>query len=201
MLRRTGTGRMGLMADTSVRLARVSDADEIARITVDSWRQRFDKVLPADVLDRLDAEEISMTWARSILNPPSRQYRTLVAVLPSHDAEIVVGHAAIGPCTDPDACDSEIEFIALEVDPAHHRQGHGSRLMAAAMDIASEAGATGAVVWTVVQDEARRAFLQSAGWAPDSAYRDLAIDPTDEHSPVIREVRLVTGLDSIPSAP
>lgn len=47
-------------------------------------------------------------------------------------------------------------------------------------------------------DEARRAFLQSAGWGPDTAYRDREIG--DE---VLREVRLVTIIadEAAPEAP
>jgi len=36
-------------------------------------------------------------------------------------------------------------------------------------------------------DEARRGFLQSAGWGPDTAYRDREIGDS-----LLREVRLVT---------
>ncbi len=50
------------------------------------------------------------------------------------------------------------------------------------------------LVWCPLDDEPRRAFLQSAGWAPDSAYRDLAVGPAAEGDDrLVREVRLVGG--------
>lgn len=179
------------MTDATVRLARVTDADAMGSINVDSWRTRFDGVLPDHILESLDVSDFAFTWTRSILNPPTRNYRVLVAIDEDAGDSQIAGYAAIGPCTDPDADPSEAELIALEVDPRFHRRGHGSRLMAAAMDTAREAGAAGAVTWTPMQDSVRRAFLQSAGWLPDSAFRDIAVD---DEGHVLREARLVTGL-------
>lgn len=164
------------------------DVDGIAGVNVRSWRVRFAELLPADVLDRMDAGDLAMVWASAILNPPTPGHRVLVAV----DDDVVVGYAAIGPAGDPDAEAGTVELLALEVDPDRTRQGHGSRLMAAAMDVAKEGGAEDAVAWCALDDQVRRAFLQSAGWGPDTAFRDVVVGPGDED--VVREVRLVTDL-------
>ena len=67
--------------------------------------------------------------------------------------------------------------------------------MAAAVDLARSSGSTSAVTWTLLQDELRRAFLRSAGWGPDTAYRDVRVGmETDGTDRVIREVRLVTDI-------
>jgi GNAT superfamily N-acetyltransferase len=173
---------------SGVRLARTPDVDGIAAVNVRSWRARFDGVLPAAVLDGLDPGDLAMVWASGILNPPTPAYRLLVAV----DGPDIVGYAATGPSQDPDAEPDCVELLALEVDPDRTREGHGSRLMAAAVDHALGMGMTSASVWCPLADEARRAFLQSAGWGPDTAYRDVAVGPGDED--VLREVRLVTSL-------
>jgi len=179
------------MPSSGVRLARTPDVDDVAAVNIAAWRLRFADVLPDEVLDGLDAGDLAMVWASGILNPPTPGHRLLVAV----DDDRVVGYAAIGPCQDPDADDLTGELLALEVDPAVQRQGHGSRLMAAAMDHVGAAGMTTAVTWCPVHDEARRAFLQSGGWGPDTAFRDVAVGIQDDGTDrVVREVRLATLL-------
>ena len=179
------------MPVSGVRLARTPDVDDVASINVRSWRLRFADVVPAEVLDSMSAGDLGMVWASGILNPPTPGHRLLVAV----DHDRVVGYAAIGPSQDPDADGNTAELVALEVDPDHLRAGHGSRLMAAAVDHLRAAGMTEVVSWCPVHDEARRTFLQSAGWGPDSAFRDVAVGQAIDGSDlVVREVRLVSEL-------
>jgi GNAT superfamily N-acetyltransferase len=179
------------MPTSGVRLARTSDVDDIADVNVRSWRAHYSHVLPADVLEALDARDLAMSWASSILNPPIASQRVLVAV----DDDRVVGYAAFGPSQDPDADAQTAELLALEVDPDRLRAGHGSRLMAAAVDHLRANGMQSATTWCALADEPRRSFLLAAGWGPDSAFRDVAvgIDSTGEDI-VAREVRLVTDL-------
>jgi len=184
------------MPTSGVRLARTSDVDDLAAVNVRAWRGHLTGILPTWVLDALDARDLAMVWASSILNPPLATQRILVAI----DDDVLVGYAAIGPSQDPDADAGTVELLALEVDPGRERRGHGSRLMSAAVDYARSVGAESAVAWCALLDEPRRAFLQSAGWAPDSAFRDVDVsggnaDEAGAADPmVVREVRLVTDL-------
>lgn len=180
------------MPESGVRLARTSDVDGIADVNVRSWRQRFTGTLPAEVLDAMDPSDLAMVWASGILNPPTTGHRLLVAV----EGGDVVGYAAIGPSQDPDAVAGTGELLALEVDPGQQRTGHGSRLLAAAVEHARAGGLDTVLVWCPLDDEPRRGFLQSAGWAPDSAYRDLAVgQAADGDDRLVREVRLVVAID------
>lgn len=180
------------MPESGVRLARTSDVDGIADVNVRSWRQRFADTLPAEILDSMDPSDLAMVWASGILNPPTKGHRLLVAV----EGSDVVGYSAIGPSQDPDAEAGAGELLALEVDPDQQRQGHGSRLLAAAVEHARAGGLDSVVVWCPLDDEPRRAFLQSAGWAPDSAYRDLAVGQAEDGTDrLVREVRLIAAID------
>ena len=149
---------MGAMPESGVRLARTSDVDGIAAVNVRAWRQRFATTLPADLLDTLDEGDLAMVWASGILNPPTTGHRLLVAV---HDGD-VAGYAAIGPSQDPDADDRTVELLALEVDPDRQREGHGSRLMAAAIDHARGAGMESGTTWCPL-DGREPARLPSVG--------------------------------------
>lgn len=177
----------------SVRLARTSDVDDIARVQVRSWRASYAGILPAEVLDALDESDIALEWGRALLRPGP--HRLLVA---TDGTGAVVGAASIGPSGDPDAGDDPAlapgEVGLFVIDPDAWRQGHGSRLLAACVDLLVQGGHFEAVTWVPLADEARRAFLQSAGWGPDSAYRDLAV--TDDAT--VREVRIVSVLADPP---
>ena len=177
---------------TGARLARTSDVDDIAAVQVRAWRQSYAGLIPEGMLDELDPMQLASAWAHGILNPPTVRHRLLVALEGESGTDEVIGYAAIGPSADPDcAGDTETgELLALAIDPAHQRMGHGSRLMAAAIDYLRADGSIEATTWVSVGDAARRAFLLAAGWGPDSAYRDLEVDGEP-----VREVRLVTRLD------
>ena len=179
------------MPTSGVRLARTSDVDDIADVNVRSWRAHYAGILPDEILAAMNAPDLAMEWARGILNPPVPSQRLLVAV----DADHVVGYAAIGPSQDPDSNEAVGELLALEVDPEQLGVGHGSRLMAAAVDHLRGVGMTSAAAWCALNDESRREFLQSAGWGPDSAFRDVAVGIDPDGNPLeVREVRLVTDL-------
>ena len=82
------------------------------------------------------------------------------------------------------------------VHPEARHQGHGSRLLNAAVDTlragdAAEELATVAT-WVPAGAEGTRAFLQVAGFAPDGAWRERVVD---DEGGTVREVRLVATLD------
>jgi GNAT superfamily N-acetyltransferase len=182
---------MGVMPVSGVRLARTSDADGVADVNVRSWRLRFSQTLPAEALASLNASDLALVWAGAVINPPTAGHRLLVAV----EGDAILGYAATGPSQDPDADPQTVELLALEVDPEHLREGHGSRLMAAAVDHARGAGMTSAATWCALDDEVRRAFLVSAGWGPDTALRDILVGTDADGSDLlVREARLVTDL-------
>jgi GNAT superfamily N-acetyltransferase len=181
---------------TGARLARTSDVDDIAAVQVRAWRQSYAGLIPEAVLAELDPMHLAASWARGILNPPSARHRLIVAIDGSSGSDVLVGYAAIGPSADPDCIEDSGtgELLALVIDPVLQRRGHGSRLMAAAVDYLRADGSIQANIWVAVGDEVRRGFLLSAGWGPDSAYRDL-----DVEGRTVREVRLATRLDEYPA--
>lgn len=151
-------------ADVSVRPAIPGDEVPVARIQLTAWRASHVDVLGADVLDALDPAAVQAQWERAITAPPSSDHRVVVACAGPQ----VVGFAASAPAQDA------VELLALEVHPDHQRGGHGSRLLAACVDLARETGATRVVTWVLDGDEARRRFLSAAGLGLEGAHRELA---------------------------
>jgi GNAT superfamily N-acetyltransferase len=177
------------MADVSVRPARPDDAAEIGRIQVETWRTAYADILPAAVLDGISVEDAAATWGTAITDPPDGRHHVLVAL----EQEWRVGFVALGPADDLEPDDPEpattLALAVILVEPRWGRRGHGSRLLAAAVDHARGDGMTRAVIWIPEGDAASREFLISAGWAPDGLARAL-----DTGAGELREIRLHTSL-------
>lgn len=173
------------MADVSVRVAVPGDAAEVARIQVETWQFAYDSALPAPVLEQVTTEAALAAWAAAIGDPPSPRHRVLVA----QENATVVGFAALAPADDlePDEPDPEttVAIGPIVVEPRWGRRGHGSRLMAAAVDLSRADGMTRAITWIPEQDNVSREFLIGAGWALDGLVRVL-----DTGAGELREIRL-----------
>lgn len=174
------------MADVSVRPARPEDAAQIARIQLGTWRVAYATLLPRQVLDAVDHDRAAAQWGESISRPPSPHHHVLVAL----EREEPVGFVAFGPAAeDEDRDEPTGSVLTLLVEPRWGRRGHGSRLLAAAVDHLREAGMTSAIAWVLEGDPASVRFYGSAGWEPDGYARGL---DADGHQ--VREIRLHTSL-------
>jgi GNAT superfamily N-acetyltransferase len=172
-----------------VRPARVEDAAEIARVQVATWQVGYASILPASVLVDLSIPAAAAAWEHAVGQPPSRRHHVLVAL----EAQWIVGFAVSTPAEDFELGDPEPETTTLIgpllVEPRWGRRGHGSRLLAAAVDLARDDGMTRAIAWLPEADSVSRGFFASAGWGADGYARAL-----DTGAGELREVRIHTSL-------
>jgi len=190
-------------AARSVRVGWVADAAAMAGVQVRAWRHGYARALPSRVTEAIDPDTVTRAWSQALRRPPSARHRVLVAL--EHGE--VVGFAALTPGQDPDAHPvRDAEMTVLAVDPANHRAGHGSRLLAAVADTARADGFSRVTTWVLAQDDALRRFLLSAGWAPDGAHREMLLSTSTDGDPAsadatdaeaaARQVRLHTALET-----
>jgi predicted N-acetyltransferase YhbS len=173
-------------ADVSVREATAADVSAIAEVQVQTWREAYGNILPRDVLDGLDPAVVEAKWRQSIDDRSEARSHALIAV----DGGRMVGIAAVSPTTDDDEDPATTaELGPLLVVPASQGKGHGSRLLAAAMDILRAEGTARAVSWVFQSDSGTQTFYETAGWALDGTARDL-----DAAGTLVREVRMHTDL-------
>lgn len=180
----------GPSADVSVRVAWADDAPAIAEVQLRAWRETYADLLPADALPGPEqVEAAAAAWRASLSSPKDARNRVLVAL----ERNRVVGLAITTPADDPD-CDpiADAELRELAVDPGERGRGHGSRLLQAAVDTMQADRFTRAVTWAIASDDALRGFLTDAGWAPDTAHRELDLD--GEGTTRLKQVRLHTAL-------
>src|SRR5258705_329533 len=179
------------MAKGFVRPARPNDASEIARIPLATRRTAYRPPLPPSVLAGLGEARMAEQWLAAIEDPPSPRHHIMIAIEQTGpppdepDAEAteepaarshVVGFVATGPADEAALAPEEkplpetaAAITDLLVEPRWGRRGHGSRLLAAAVDGWRADGFETAVAWAYDGDPATRAFLASAGWEPDGA--------------------------------
>ncbi len=177
----------GPMADASVRTARPSDAPAVALVQSVVFRRELAGVAPQSVLDELEPAAFAAVWRRALEAPRPGAAQLFVALAGAQ----VVGFAAIGPSQDPDADGETGELSTLCVHPDARRQGHGSRLLNAAVDGLRGAGAVTGAAWVLASADETRAFLSGSGFGPDGAHRERVVGPGGERA---AEVRLVTDL-------
>ncbi|KRB76033.1 GCN5 family acetyltransferase [Nocardioides sp. Root190] len=176
-------------ADVSVRVGWPADAAAMAAVQLRAWQQRYDDRMAAQLEEQgIGPDELATAWRGTLGRPPQARQRAMVALV--HDE--VVGFALTGPNTDPDA-DASVdgEIGEFTIDPERTRAGHGSRLLQACADTLVADGFTRAVFWVDAADDISRAFLTSAGWAPDGASRELADEAGTQ---AVKQVRLHTSL-------
>ncbi|HEX7107324.1 MAG TPA: GNAT family N-acetyltransferase [Acidothermaceae bacterium] len=174
--------------DGTVRLAQLADAEAIARVQAAALSVSYRELLPAAAVAHFDEAAARVAWTTAISAPPTNRHRVFVALSTSD----VVGFAATAPGSDADLDpESDAEILALHVDPAALRQGHGSRLMHALADHARDDGFARLVMWVFAADDALRGFLNASGWAPDGSTRDL------DTGELAHQVRLHTSIAAV----
>ena len=189
------SGQPPVSAESFVRDARASDADDIARIQVARWRAGYARLVPEAVLAELTSAEAEQRWrehwAGSLASPPSSRHRVLVAVgAGDGGTRLVAGFASFGPATDPDRWPAtDAELYELCVAQGQAGRGHGSRLLNAAAATMATDGFGTVSAWVLERDAAARRFLGSAGWAADGARREL------DMGTAVPAIRLHAALD------
>ena len=131
--------------------------------------------LPEGVRAMIASPVIAAGWEAAVAEPPSPEHHVLVATTAQAEAasRTVVGLLGLAPTQSMDAEGQvdeagvqAVEVTALGVEPASQRRGHGSRLLAAAVDLARQDGARALVAWAV-----RGGRVGQPGSCPRSAWR------------------------------
>jgi GNAT superfamily N-acetyltransferase len=186
-------------SDVSVRPALGSDAPALADLQLDSWREAYAGVIPDAALDAMAAtrDQIEQRWRRSATSPPGPRHHVLAALAGPE----VVGACAVGPADDEADLDPAVvgELLVLLVAPRRRRAGHGSRLLAAAVDQLRRDGFVRAVTWLDDADVAGGTLAGSTGWARDGSTRRLDLD--GDGAVLLDQVRWHTDLTESPGLP
>lgn len=157
---------MGTPHALTVRTADVQDADAIAAVHVQAWREAYAHLLPAEFLAALDVEARAARWRGIIAEP---DVDVLVAVVEGS----VVGWASAGPGRGGrGATPRDRELEGIYVLAAQHGTGAGQRLLDAAV------GSAPAYLWVAEGNPRAEAFYRRNGFRRDGAAQHEQIGPT-----------------------
>ena len=154
----------------SIRPAATADADAIARIHVDTWRDAYPTLLPDGYLaERLSEARQRAAW-RHRLGRSAGGETVLVAA--ASDGTIV-GYAVFGRCRRR-GMSAMGEVYELYVAPGHQDHGAGRRLLTAAMARMRRAGTKSAVVEVLAGNPARFFYERLGAAISGTATRSFA---------------------------
>ena len=145
----------------------VADADELARVHVETWRVAYAHAFPADRLAALSIEDRAALWGKILARRDPRS-RNLVADRGGR----LLGFASTGRSRDPDADDETGELYGIYVLPEAWGTGVGRRLLADAADALRQAGFRRATLWVLDDNPRARRFYEAAGWTLDGAEKE-----------------------------
>jgi GNAT superfamily N-acetyltransferase len=166
----------------TVRFATVSDAGEIARVHVESWRGAYRELLPAEILGALSIPARTEQW-RGWLAPGGPRVHTLVA---ERQGELLGFATMTIPSRDAEEPGDVGEVPALYVAPAAWREGAGATLISRCEEELRLARCREGILWMLEGNERADAFYRSQGWRHDGGRRGSQYFPDVEELVEVR---------------
>jgi ribosomal protein S18 acetylase RimI-like enzyme len=143
-----------------IRLAALSDVDDIATLHVKAWQSAYRGHMPDAHLDGLEPSTRAAMWSRVIGQPAT-------VVLVATVGEALVGFCSSLPSRDADASPVVGEITAIYVDPPVWRSGIGSSLMEATIESARVRKFSDLTLWVLTSNSSARAFYEARGFKTD----------------------------------
>jgi L-amino acid N-acyltransferase YncA len=143
-------------SSVTIRKARPADAEAVARIYVESWRDTYPGILPARLLTSMTVAGQTARW-RNAISIAARE-----SVLVAEDRRgNVLGMTSLGRARDTGlGFDSEI--YTLYVHPYVTGRGVGRALLAGAFTALAQKGHRGCMIWAHAKNPARY-FYEAMG--------------------------------------
>ncbi|MRH91023.1 GNAT family N-acetyltransferase [Nocardia sp. SYP-A9097] len=148
----------------------------LAQCHIECWREAYQDLVPAHVLDAFDVGKRAEAWEKIRVNYPGR---TVVAVID----DTVIGFASSGPSRDESPV-AERELSAMYVRKAWYGTGVAQDLMKTVL--AQDADTS---LWVFEENPRARAFYRKYGFELEGERRVEAFTPSME----VRMVRRITG--------
>lgn len=149
-----------------IRAALPDDARALAELVVRTWRAAYRDLLPAALLDGLDAASTEARWRARLADASSW---TLVC----EQRGRLVGFVTCGAGRDEGESAWEGEIHALYVTPELWGRGHGHALMHAALQRLGAEGRREVLLWMLRGNQRAQRFYERQGFALDGGARQV----------------------------
>ena len=137
------------MSGFAVRAGIPEDAEKIAAIFVETWRETYPGMLPDRVLIKMSDEAQAFYWSRLLTARRAREF-VRVAV---NERNAVVGFGSAGP--ERHGARHEGEIYTLYVRPDFQNRGVGRALICALLAGLRERGCHQAMLWVLAANPSR----------------------------------------------
>ncbi|ROR97902.1 L-amino acid N-acyltransferase YncA [Sinobacterium caligoides] len=161
-----------------IRLAQLSDANEVAQIHVKTWQAAYQGIIPDTYLDSLSVENREGLWRQAI---ESGYPELWVMEVESN----IIGWVAFGSSRDSDAGPEIGEVLAIYVLPSFWSTGAGRGLWTKAMARLSDLGFQSITLWVLTGNKRAIDFYSKSGFKPE----DDAIKEVEVAGKVLQEIR------------
>jgi len=139
-----------------IRLATISDINQVATMHMNAWREAYRGVFPNYVLDKLKPNDFSEKWY-SWLKDPLR-VNWIVQSKGKFSGFISFGN------TENENIVTNWEIFAIYIDPNYWRQGIGKNLMTSCMDFLKDNEISQVRLWVVQQNIGAQGFYENLGF-------------------------------------
>lgn len=140
----------------TLRAAVPTEAGEISRLYVQSWREAYPGLIPQSYLDALPDHH----WTQTVADWVATGRFTALLVC---ENEIMVGCAIYGPAR-AEEYEGWGELVSLYVKPGYFCKGYGSRLVKQMVQEMRERKMSGCYLWVLAGNRRARAFYEKAGF-------------------------------------
>lgn len=143
----------------NIRLATPEDILAMATVNVETRREKYVGIFPAELLARASPERIAERWMKNLFaepNPPGG------FGLVAEEEGVVIGFVMAGPARDT-ALGASGEMYTLYVLPRFHRQGIGFMLLQEAARYLQQQGHSAFYLWVLTANLPSRAFYEALG--------------------------------------
>ncbi len=153
------------MATIAVRMAELSDADDMGRVHVEAWQAAYRRIMPDEFLDELRPADRAKDWRAALeRNPDPPEGRRLVVELDGS----VVGMALVWPARGEDEGGLG-ELIMINLAPTAWGTGAGTELFETCEDELRRLGFAEVVLWVAEANARARRFYERQGWTADGS--------------------------------
>lgn len=137
-----------------IRKALQSEAADIAKVSVDSWRTTYRGIIPNEFLDQLSYEQRTENWSHNMT-----QQTVYVA---ENEREEIVGFADGGPRRGNEYEAYQGEIYAVYIFQEYQRKGLGKMLLKPVVEDLQQAGMNSMIV-LVLEDNPAKHFYEASG--------------------------------------
>ena len=167
------------MKEVRIRPATPGDAQAIARVHVEAWRESYRALMPEHVIEALSVDRNAKMWAAILAGGASSIVHVVERPGIAADGAELVGFGSARDARSP-KLGATGEITATYLLESIKRRGIGRMLLTGLLGALAERGHRSAGLWTLVENHGTRRFYEALGGRP-GAPRLVTDGPTDMH--------------------